>query len=122
MRHWLLIFLIALIPFRAWAADAMTVAMSAAPGNAAHCAEHRSAAVTDIHIGANIDTHIEASPATAVDNLQSHAHCEVCNAAAMAASVPLSESTATLPHALVAPGCSDFVSAVLQRGHKPPIG
>lgn len=109
MRHWLLILLIALLPLRAWAGDAMAVAMPSTPGTAAHCAEHPPAADTSAQADAS------------ADDQQTHALCDVCNGPAMTAGTHPNPTAAPLPQALVAPGRSDFVSAVLQRGHKPPI-
>ena len=109
MRHWLLIFLIALLPLRGWASDAMAVSMPSTPGTAAHCAEHTQAADTSGHEDA------------AADEQQAHALCDVCNGPAMTAGPHPGPVAAPLPQALVAPERSDFASAVLQRGHKPPI-
>ncbi|MBT9550486.1 MAG: hypothetical protein IV088_06540 [Hydrogenophaga sp.] len=109
MRHWLLIFLIALLPLRGWASDAMAMSMPSTPDAAAHCAEHPPAADTSGHVDA------------AADEQQTHTLCDVCNGPAMTAGPHPGPAAAPLPQALVAPEHSDFASAVLQRGHKPPI-
>lgn len=109
MRHWLLILLIALLPLRAWAGDAMVVAMPSAPGTAAHCADHPS------------PTDVSDLTSTADGDQQTHDLCDVCNGPAMTAGPHPGPDAAPLPQALLAPERSDFASAVLQRGHKPPI-
>ena len=83
--------------------------MPSVPGTAAHCAEHASAADTSAQADAS------------ADNQQTHALCDVCNGPAMTAGTHPSPAAALLPQALVAPERSDFVSAILQCGHKPPI-
>ena len=109
MRHWLLILLIALLPLRAWAGDAMAVAMPSAPGTSAHCADHPA------------PTDVSSLTDAAADDQQTHDLCDVCNGPAMTAGTHPSTAAAPLPQAMLAPERSNFISAVLQRGHKPPI-
>ena len=109
MRHWLLVLLIALLPLRAWTGSAMLVAMPSAPGTAAHCADHPA----PMDVG---------SLANAVDDGQpTHDLCDVCNGPAMTAGNHPSPAAAPLPQVLTVPGRTAFVSALPQRGHKPPI-
>ncbi|MCU0813305.1 MAG: hypothetical protein MUC32_02910 [Burkholderiaceae bacterium] len=129
MRAFALWVLIALVPLRLWAADAMALStiaphapVTAATGADAGCEQHRSsvhesgalepsAAGADVGDGAS---HADAGP--------SHAQtlCDVCNGPAIAAP--------SMPLALSAPAdvavdrlASRFASATLSRGLKPPI-
>ena len=109
MRHWLLILLITLLPLRAWAGDAMAVAMPSAPGSAAHCADHPA------------PTGISGLTDAAADHQQTHDLCDVCNGPALTADTHPSTAATPLPQALVATLRTHFISALPQRGHKPPI-
>ena len=112
MRRWLLILLIALLPLRAWAGSAMVMSMPSLPGTAAHCADHPAAA----DISGLADT-----SALSDNGQQVHDLCDVCNGPAMTAGHPLGPAAAPLPQGLAVPERTAFISALPQRGHKPPI-
>lgn len=109
MRHWLLILLIALLPLRAWAGDAMAVTVPSAPGATAHCADHPA------------PTDISGLTDAADDDQQTHDLCDVCNGPAMTAGTHPSPAAAPLPQTLAVAERTHFISALPQRGHKPPI-
>lgn len=144
MRHWLLVFLIALTPLRGWAGDVMAVAVAVATP-----AQHR--AEVQGHIASNISAaaaeptdrvpagtphadcmghsdHDAVTPGDA-DSPQdgdSGAHCAPCSAC------PLCSAAALALHTRIAPlipafqgvpaaiGIA-FTSAEPARGFKPPI-
>jgi hypothetical protein len=109
MRHWLLILLIALLPLRAWAGSTMVVAMPSLPGTAAHCADHPAAA------------DLSALTDTTDDGQQVHELCDVCNGPAMTAGHHPGPAAVPQPQTLAVPERTAFISALPQRGHKPPI-
>ena len=111
MRHWLLILMMVLLPLRGWAGVAMGISMAspASVGAAAHCAEHPASADPN------------ASDTKTADDQQTHSLCDVCNGPAMTASRLHTQDPAPLPQARMAPARVAFISAVPQRGHKPPI-
>jgi hypothetical protein len=109
MRRWFVIFLIVLLPWRAWAGDAMTLAMTAPGEHAAaaaspHCADHPSA--TDL---------------ADADDPAPHAVCDICNGPALATAAFTALGPEPLPQALEATGPVRFVSALPRAGRKPPI-
>lgn len=113
MRRWFVIILIVLLPWRAWAGDIMTMAQAGQPDQAAHCADHRPAAldVADDH------GHHANSPGEPVP----HAVCDICNGPALAASMPVALGHGALPQARDAAGPERFDSALPLPGLKPPI-
>jgi hypothetical protein len=113
MRRWLVIFLIVLLPWRAWAGDAMTLAMGAPAGIQGHCAEHT--------LGAAM-SHGEHATAADNDNQPSpHTACDICNGPAMTATTHPGVDTGPLPQARQTDGPVRFASALPRPGHKPPI-
>jgi hypothetical protein len=116
MRRWFVIFLIVLLPWRAWAGDAMTLAMASPAGAEGHCAEHSLEAATS-H-GPN-DT--AATTTLKADANSPHTVCDVCNGPAMAATPRLGVDTGPLPQARQTTDPVRFDSALPRPGHKPPI-
>jgi hypothetical protein len=108
MRRWFVIALIMLLPWRALAADAMTLAMSGTPGPS-------SAAVSP-----HCDDH-SATDQASVDTPNPHALCDVCNGTVIAGPMPPSFDPAPLPQSLRDAGPVRFASALPRAGHKPPI-
>ena len=108
MRRWFVILLIALLPWRAWAGDAMMLSLAAPADTAAHCADHppQPADPTD-HAAAE-----DPSP---------HAVCDVCNGPALAAPPPQPLGPEPLPQARRSTDPERFASALPRAGHKPPI-
>lgn len=118
MRRWFVIFLIVLLPWRAWAADAMTLSMSGAgdhPASAAvpHCPDHLPA-VADL---ANDND----GPSEGTGETTPHSVCDICNGPALTASVPVVLAEGFQPQTCRASGPVHFVSASPHPGRKPPI-
>lgn len=115
MRRWFVIFLIVLLPWRAWAGDAMTLAMAAPAGTEGHCAEHTLEAAS---------SHGESDAAmtqVGTDSSAPHTVCDICNGPAMTATPRLGVETGPLPQAHQTAGPVRFASALPRPGHKPPI-
>jgi hypothetical protein len=129
MRHWLLILMIALLPLRGWASDAMALSMWATPAS-----PHQTAAPCH---GAPADTvslqtmagsgHVHAGQAMAHggDDADASAHggctaCDICNVPAISPVTHIDRATVPLHTHRVSDG-EHFASAVPQRGSKPPI-
>lgn len=130
MRRWLLIFMIALLPLRGWASDAMAMSLSvmattsqaAAPCHGPH-AEAVSMNGMALHSSGPVDVHPGMAHGQQGDDSASHTTCnacDICNVPAMALTAPSARSSAlAIAHAI--PVCERFASAVPQRGSKPPI-
>ena len=139
MRHLFLAFLIALLPLRGWASDAMATSMIANQTESAlkiatktiadHVDELGAKGHVDLEMKVPIATQAAVNcteHATAVDIHEADSHCDSCSAcqachaiafcptAADAAAV---FSLSTLPRAAVA----QFASASTALGEKPPI-
>lgn len=115
MRRWFVILLIVLLPWRAWAADAMTMAAPATPAPAAHCADHAMQTVTAVASSDHGSDHVS------VDASVTHAACDICNGPVLAPSPTLPAVQAPLPQARQSTGPVRFASALLRAGRKPPI-
>ncbi|MFP8777424.1 hypothetical protein [Hydrogenophaga sp. RWCD_12] len=115
MRRWFVIFLIVLLPWRAWAADAMTMAVPGTTSPAAHCADHA------LQAAAPMASPDQGSDHARVDGTVAHAVCDVCNGPALAPSPTLPTVQAPLPQARQSTGPVLFASALLRAGRKPPI-
>ncbi|MGM9425389.1 DUF2946 family protein [Hydrogenophaga sp. MI9] len=118
MRRWFVLFLIVLLPWRAWAGDAMTLTAPAAPAApataVAHCADHAMQAAPQ-----SLADH-DNDPAQA-DGAVPHAVCDICNGPALAAAPLLPVAQHPLPPARQSTGPVRFASALPRAGHKPPI-
>lgn len=117
MRHWLLMVLIVLLPLRGWAGATMAVGMPLAPGSvsaSAPCADHL--------VGLEL-AHATGEAGAVEEDPLSHSHslCDVCNGPAMADVGGQMIDPLPLPQARRVAGRVDFISAVPQRGQKPPI-
>ncbi|MBA4261810.1 MAG: hypothetical protein C0443_07260 [Comamonadaceae bacterium] len=116
MRHWLLILMIALLPLRGWAGDAMAMSMWAAPPahqTASPC--HGGPATLAAQEMAHDGHHTADTPSH-----NSCTACDICNGPAM--TLAAHSARTTLPAVTTtAPACERFASAVPQRGSKPPI-
>jgi hypothetical protein len=129
MRHWLLILMIALLPLRSWAGDAMALSMWATPDAPQATAPCHTAAAPMASVPMEGDSH-HASAAGAMaheatDSGHSPQHatcnaCDVCNGPAMTLAAHSASPTAPV-HDHVAPASERFASALPQRGSKPPI-
>lgn len=128
MRHWLLILMIALLPLRGWAGDAMALSMWATPDSHPAAAPCHDAATPMASVAMDGDNHHATESETMAhgsDTGNSAPHttcnaCDVCNGPAM--TLALHSTSATPPvHAHVAPASERFASALPQRGSKPPI-
>lgn len=138
MRHLFLILMIALLPLRGWASDAMAMAMVTAQ------VQHQQTAASPLAARANdagVQAHqygetVMADAAQMAADCSGHAlgqdehaedaHCDTCSACQACHTVALSPPTVdvttafnprTLPRAVVA----QFVSAEHALGQKPPI-
>ncbi|PQA78562.1 hypothetical protein [Rhodoferax sp. TS-BS-61-7] len=116
----LLLILIALVPLRAWAGDAMAIQMAAQTRAADMVA---AASPPPAHSNCH---EMQAEPATApqtshtADPCATCASCQACFTVALV--VPaLQSATQALPHGLPRAASAQFTSAVLALGHKPPI-
>jgi len=128
MRHWLLILMIALLPLRGWAGDAMALSMWATPGSSqamAPCHETAKPVAAVASEGGSHHTSAAESMAHGSDTGSGTQHatcnaCDVCNGPAM---TPALHSASTTPsvHAHITPASEHFASAEPQRGSKPPI-
>lgn len=113
MRRWFIVLLIVLLPWRAWAGDAMLLSMAptsdhaapAVPVSAAvpHCADH-----------ASTETATPGEPTV-------HAICDICNGPLLAAAPPVGTGSEPLPPSRLSAGAVRFASALPHPGHKPPI-
>jgi hypothetical protein len=112
MRRWFVVLLIVLLPWRAWAGDAMVLSMAAAPEQdqavagtvpTSHCADHTAA-----------DTATPAEPAL-------HATCDICNGPLLATTPWAAAGPEPLPPSRLTAGAVRFASALPHPGHKPPI-
>lgn len=115
MRRWFVICLIVLLPWRAWAGNAMALVMTApasAAGAAVHCAE---LVLQTAETGHGADT------ASTTDAPTPHAVCDSCNGPALSAAPGLAVDSGPLPqaHPRIAP--VRFASALPRTGLKPPI-
>ena len=112
MRRWFVICLIVLLPWRAWAGDAMALVMTAPVGAAVHCAE---LVLQTAETGHGADT------ASTTDAPTPHAVCDSCNGPALSAAPGLAVDSGPLPqaHPRIAP--VRFASALPRTGLKPPI-
>jgi hypothetical protein len=126
MRQWLLILMIALLPLRGWAGDAMTVSMWAEPVTPqvtapCHGGSADMGAVAEVGNG----HHAAGAMAHGGESDQSASHttctaCDICNGPAMAMDAPTVRTAAPV-HDHVAPASVRFASAEPQLGSKPPI-
>lgn len=130
MRHWLLIFMIALLPLRGWASDAMamsawaasTPSQAPAPCHGQH-AEPGSSNSMELQGSHHVGAEQGMAHGQGADDSNSHTTCtacDICNGPAMA----LTSLSARSPALAIAHGttvCERFASAVLHRGSKPPI-
>ena len=113
MRRWFIVLLIVLLPWRAWAGDAMLLSMAptgdhpvsatALSSAVPHCADHASTE--------------PASPGEPT----AHAICDICNGPLLAVAPLAGAGTEPLPPSRLTAGAERFASALPHPGHKPPI-
>ena len=124
MRHWLLIFMIVLIPLRGWTGGAMSLSLSHAPvGTTAPChsaATSASALTGDHHSDQGFLNMATGEPANGVAQHSGCTACDICNGSALAQPAQIAGSS-TPSSFRSAPAAERFDSAVPQRGNKPPI-
>ncbi|TAH13569.1 MAG: hypothetical protein EAZ11_01650 [Curvibacter sp.] len=116
----LLLILIALVPLRTWAGDAMAIQMAAQASAASlSTAANPPSAHSDCH-------EMQAEPVSAplagttADPCATCASCQACFTVGIAI-FPRQATTPPLPHGLPQASNAHFTSAVLALGHKPPI-
>lgn len=114
MRRWFVVLLIVLLPWRAWAGDAMVLSMAAAAEQA------QVAAVADAATAPHCTDHAVADPATPGEPAL-HAVCDICNGPLLAAMPAVSARQDPLPQARLTTAAVRFASALPHPGHKPPI-
>jgi len=132
MRHWLLIFMIALLPLRGWTAGTMAGQMPVAHAAAAAISMEVSAEMTmDMPVDmTDCPGHVEAGAESADStgpgdshasgNCHTCASCQICHT--VAATVSAALPAFTFPHhALPSSGSARFASAQPAQGLKPPI-
>jgi hypothetical protein len=119
MRVWLFLLLIALVPLRTWAGDAMAIQMAAHASMDVTVGEHAPVAA---HANCH-DTPAEsdaASASPAPDHCGTCASCQACFTVAIA-TPPLQIGGQAPPHHPPLAAHAQFTSAILALGHKPPI-
>ncbi len=125
MRHFVFAILIALLPLRSWAGDAMAIQMAAqatatASADHADCMEHAAmAAMTAQDLG-----HDQTPDIHNQDQRQGHCHtcaaCQACSAVALA--LPeTAMALPALPHSVPRWTAARYTSADRSLGQKPPI-
>jgi len=136
MRHLLLALLIALLPLRAWAGDAMAISMLGQPAATAEAAAfaNESASCPDHaaqwppgpatghalnHSAHGMGEHVVDASHAGQDHHQ-HSVCDVCNGPALGAAQP-SAATPAQVHAVLAHSAERFASIAPQQGIRPPI-
>ncbi|MDP2418019.1 MAG: hypothetical protein U1D25_03160 [Hydrogenophaga sp.] len=136
MRHLLLALMIALLPLRAWAGDAMAISMlghpaatAAAAGFAAehaNCPDHAAQSPPGSITGHAVDhsthatgKHVAEASHAGQDHHQ-HNACDVCNGPVLGTAQPGAATPAQL-HAVLALSAERFASFAPQQGVKPPI-
>ncbi len=123
MRVVLLALLIAMLPLRSWAGDAMAIQMATAPGLTA-----------TVGVSASESTHVDClertemgSDSTPQDQAtDAIGHCNTCSAcqACSAVAYVIPETTLALvplPHSVPSCSAAHFTSADRALGQKPPI-
>lgn len=118
-RVLLLLLLIALLPLRAWAGDAMAIQM------AAQAHSHRMATMAEASAPHAKCHEMQAEPA-APHTSPTQDHCETCASCqacfTVAITVPaMPSATQPLPHGQPQAASAQFTSAILALGQKPPI-
>lgn len=138
MRHLLLALMIALLPLRAWAGDAMAISMlghpaamtmaAASADEHANCPDHALQPAPSLTTG-HVVNHwphspgehaVEAAHAGEAQDHHQHSACDVCNGPALGADLP-SAAAAAQVHAVLTLTAVRFVSFAPQQGIKPPI-
>lgn len=129
MRHWLLILMIALLPLRGWASDAMALSMWATPASphqtAAPCHGAPAESVSLQTVASGGHAHGAQAMAHSGGDADGTVHngctaCDICNVSAISPVTHLHRAATPLHTHRVSAG-EDFASAVPQRGSKPPI-
>lgn len=117
MRRWFVVLLIVLLPWRAWAGDAMVLSMAASPEQAQVAAV---AAVADAATAPHCADHAVADPASPGETAL-HAACDICNGPLLVTTPWAAAGPAPLPPSRLTAGAVRFASAQPHPGHKPPI-
>jgi cytochrome c5 len=113
MRRWFIVLLIVLLPWRAWAGDAMLLSM-APTGN------HSASAATFSSSVPHCADHASTEPASPGEPTV-HAICDICNGPLLAVAPPVGAGTEPLPPSRLTAGAERFASALPHPGQKPPI-
>lgn len=114
MRRWFVVLLIVLLPWRAWAGDAMVLSMAGAPEQV------QVAAVAGTATAPHCADHAVADPATPGEP-SLHAACDICNGPLLATTSWSAAGPEPLPPSRLTAGVVRFASALPRLGHKPPI-
>lgn len=114
MRRWFVLLLIVLLPWRAWAGDAMVLSMAASPEQA------QVVAVADAATAPHCADHAVADPASPGETAL-HAACDICNGPLLATTPWAAAGPEPLPPSRLTAGAVRFASALPHPGHKPPI-
>lgn len=130
MRRWLLLLMVALLPLRAWAGDAMAVSMwtplataelVAAPCHGGDMGRDSNEPAAMSHQGAQAQAMADIGAQTDEQSGNACAACDVCHGAAMMFA-PLPDAQAPMGLQRQAGLLFErFASADAQRSHKPPI-
>lgn len=116
MRRWFLVLLIVLLPWRAWAGDAMVLSMAPAPERAVAVAIEDFAAAPTPHCADHA-----AQDAASPGEPALHAVCDICNGPLLAVAPWAGTGHEPLPASRLSSGAVRFASALPRPGHKPPI-
>lgn len=114
MRRWFVVLLIVLLPWRAWAGDAMVLSMAPTQGHAVEAASSVAAATPHCADHAAAESATPGEPAL-------HAVCDICNGPLLAATPWADAGQDPLPPSRLTSGAVRFASALPHPGHKPPI-
>ena len=147
MRHWFLIFMIALLPLHGWTSEAMATGMAAGKIQQIYQAKQFQSAINTIATTAHpasdestfdhhksalesAQTQADCAGHNSADEAQSGSsgtlHCDSCSACQACHTVALSHTAAALaavfhPLALPQLAATHFASADTALRHKPPI-
>ena len=144
MRHWFLIFMIALLPLHGWTSEAMATGMATGKIQQIHQAKQFQDAINTIatteHLASDEATFDYQKPALESAQMQadcaghnpadethsSNSHCDSCSACQACHTVALSHTAAALaavfhPLALPQLAAAHFASADTAPRQKPPI-
>lgn len=120
-RFFVVLLLVALLPLRSWAGDAMAIQMAASETQTAVTSTHQLAEHGNCHEAqAGADTLVAMPDGPTSGHCATCVFCQACFTAALA--LPAATTDAQpLPYALPQADSGRYTSAILAQSHKPPI-